>query len=361
MFPAFNGHMLFLARQMRRVAQDELVNLLRSGVTQGTLSKIERGRIQPTAEMIDDFAQALRLRPSFFANPSYLRQAPVSYHRARKALSARDETAVHAQAEVYRLSLKKILADIELENVIAPPPAIDIEQYAGGASEIARVVRKRWNLRRGPVMDMTSLIEDAGVVVVPFDFGTPLIDGFCQHGGDGLPPIIFVNTSLPKDRLRFSLAHELGHLVMHDIPNPEQEIQANQFASEFLMPSEDIKDDLHDLKLTKYMELKLHWGTSMQALIYRSWQIGKISDRQYKYFFVEVAKRGWRKVEPVDVPHLKETPSTLQALINAQVNQIGTTQDELSEMLGLNLDELHAWFPLKDKKPALRLVVGDRR
>ncbi|MDB5652469.1 MAG: hypothetical protein JWQ94_82 [Tardiphaga sp.] len=361
MFPTFNCNMLFLARQMRRVAQDELVVLLANGVTQGTLSKIERGRIQPTAEMIEDFSRVLRVRPTFFTNPSYLRQAPVSFHRARKSLSAKDETAVHAQAEVYRLSLKKILADIELENVIPSPPAIDIDQYAGDAKEIAKVARKRWNLPRGPIADMTSLIEDSGVVIVPFDFGTPLIDGFCQHGGDGLPPMIFVNSSLSKDRLRFSLAHELGHLVMHDVPNPEQEMQANAFASEFLMPAEDIKDDLHDLKLTKFMELKLHWGTSMQALIYRAWQIGKISDRQLKYFFIEVAKRGWRKVEPVDVPHLKEKPSTLRALISTIVGQLDVSEEDLSELLGLDHAEFTAWFPTRERKPSLRLIVGDRQ
>jgi len=360
MFPVFNGNMLFLARQMRRVGQEELVERLDNGVTQGTLSKIERGRIQPTPEIVDDFARALDVRPSFFSNPSYLRQPPVSFHRARKALASKDETAIHAQAEVYRLSLKKLLADIELESVISPPPAIDIDQYNGDVKEIAKVVRKRWNLNRGPVADVTSLLEDSGIVVIAYDFGTPLIDGFCQHGGDGLPPMIFVNAALSKDRLRYSLAHELGHLVMHDVPNPEQEVQANQFASEFLMPTEDIKDDLYDLKLTKFMELKLHWGTSMQSLIYKAWQIGKISDRQLKYFFIEISKRGWKKIEPVDVPHLKEQPSTLKALISTLVRKLAFTEEEISEQVGLNRDEFSSLFPVQDRKPALRLVVGQR-
>jgi len=302
----------------------------------------------------------LKLRPSFFANPSYLRQPPVSFHRSRRALAARDETAIHAQAEVYRLSLKKILSEVELEALIPPPPSVDIDQYNGEVSEIAKVVRKRWNIKRGPIPDVTKILEDAGIVIISFDFGTPLIDAFCQHGGDGLPPIIFINSSLTKDRLRYSLSHELGHLVMHDIPNPQQEDQANLFASEFLMPKEDIKDDLYELKLTKFMELKLHWGASMQAIIYRAWQIGKLSDRQMKYFFIEISKRGWRKIEPVDVPHLKESPSTLKALIDIHVRQLSYTEEEIAEMIGLNPQDFSSWFPVEKKRPALRLVLGDK-
>jgi Zn-dependent peptidase ImmA (M78 family) len=127
-----------------------------------------------------------------------------------------------------------------------------------------------------------------------------------------------------------------------------------------LMPTEDIKDDLYDLKLTKFMELKLHWGTSMQSLIYKAWQIGKLSDRQLKYFFIEISKRGWKKVEPVDVPHLKEQPSTLKALIGALIRKLAFTEEEISEQVGLNRDEFSSWFPVQDRKPALRLVVGQR-
>jgi Zn-dependent peptidase ImmA (M78 family)/transcriptional regulator with XRE-family HTH domain len=357
MSAVFNGHMLFLARQLRRVGQDELIGRLGETITQGTLSKIERGRIQPSEAIISKIADALQLRPSFFEDPSYIRQPPVSFHRARKALSSKDEAAIHARAEVYRLSIKKILNDIELVPVIKEAPAIDIDQYGGDAKEVARVTRSRWGVKRGPIRDMTSLMEDAGIIVVQFDFGTPLIDGLCHNKADGLPPLVFVNSSLPKDRLRFSLAHELGHIVMHDVPNPEQEIQANLFASEFLMPDADIIDDLHSLKLTKFMELKLHWGTSMQSIIYKAWQLGKLSDRQFKYFFIEMSKRGWKKTEPVDVQGLVETPSTLRAVISTHLGQLGYSEGELAEMLGLPVCELRSWFQVARERPKLRLVT----
>ena len=114
---------------------------------------------------------------------------------------------------------------------------------------MAQSIRQLWLLPRGPVDDVTSLLETAGVIVIGFDFGTDLCDGFSQHGSDNLPPIIFTNTRQPKDRLRFSLVHELGHIVMHRLPNPNMEAEANRFAAEFLMPTSDITKDFYNLSL----------------------------------------------------------------------------------------------------------------
>jgi transcriptional regulator with XRE-family HTH domain len=209
---------------------------LHGTLSQAQLSKIEHGRIQPDEETVSKIAQALKYRPSFFYDSVYQRMPPVSFHRARQKLGAKDREAIHGQAEVYRINLKKLLASVELEIRLPSVPAIDPDQYSKDISKIAQTVRQRWGTPRGPIRDLTKIVEDAGVIIVAFDFGTPLIDGFSQQAGDGLPSIIFINSRQPKDRYRFSLAHELGHLVMHQTPNPEQEVQANLFASEFLMP-----------------------------------------------------------------------------------------------------------------------------
>ena len=78
-------------------------------------------------------------------------------------------------------------------------------------------------------------------------------------------PVIFINLGQPKDRYRFQvLAHELGHLVMHQTPNPEQEVQANLFASEFLVPTQEVRPQFYNLSINKFMELKLYWGASIR-------------------------------------------------------------------------------------------------
>lgn len=352
----FNGSLLTLARQVRRKGQAELVALLDGSITQGTLSKLEHGRIQPQADLVEKLASALCVRPSFFYRSAYVRDPMVSYHRKRAKLAVKDQDAVHGLAEIFRLNLKSLLSSVEIEPTLPPLPAIDPDEYGRDVEEIARLLRQRWQLPKGPIDDLTKLAERAGIIIIAFDFGSELIDGFCQHACDGLPPLVFINSNQPKDRYRFSLAHEIAHLTCHQTPHPEQEIEANRFASEFLMPSRDIKNDFEPHSLTKFMDLKLYWGTSMQSLMYKAWQIGSLSDRMYKYYVIEMSKRGFRKREPVEASHLIENPSTLRSIIRSHLQELDYSIDELSELFGLTNEDVAALYPIPLQKPRLRLV-----
>ncbi len=354
---AFNGEMLSLARQTRKVSQPELAKCIGS-VSQGQLSKIEHGQIQPSESLVHGMAGNLRYKPSFFYNSSYRPMPPMSLHRKRQKLSARDLDAIHGQCEVYRLNIKKMIGAVELEARLPSSPSIDPDQYGGDIGHIALTVRQRWGLPRGPVKDLTRLVEDSGIIIVPFDFGTPLIDGFCQQSSDSLPGIIFINSRQPKDRFRFSLAHELGHLVMHQTPNPDMELQAHLFAAEFLMPNCDIRHQLDNLSITKFMELKLYWGASMQSLIYKAWQTGRISDRMFKYYNIEMSRRGFRTNEPVEWNGSSEAPSTLRQLLQAFTDELKYSITDLSELFGLLEEEVTALYQLAGhRKPRLRIVV----
>ena len=354
----FNGRMLTLARQIRRKSQAELVRDLGGKVVQGTLSKIEHGRFQPDGAVVDALATALGVRRSFFFDPSYLREPMVSYSRRRQKLAAPDLQAIYGVAEVYRLNLRKCFEAIEVDARLPSVPAIDPDAYGRKIEDVAAAVRQRWKLPRGPVPDLTKTAEDAGVVVVRFDFGTPLMDGFAQHANDGLPPLVFLNAAQPKDRWRFSLAHEIGHLVMHQTPYPEQEMEANQFAGALLMPEAEIVYDFDQPTLQRFCELKAYWGASVQALIYRAWQIGKLTDRQLRYFMTEIGKRGWRKVEPGEPSHLKEEPTTLRWVVEAHLNDLGYALNELGDLFGLEDRDMKDLYPVSPPRPKLRLVTN---
>lgn len=352
----FNGGLLTLARQIRRKGQAELVALLDGCITQGTLSKLEHGRIQPQPELVDKLAAALRFRPSFFYRSAYVREPMVSYHRKRAKLAVKDQDAVHGLAEVFRLGLKSLLASVELDPTLPPLPIVDPDECRRDIESIAQMLRQRWQLPKGPIDDLTKLAERAGIIVIPFDFGSELIDGFCQHACDGLPPIVYINSNQPKDRYRFSLGHEIGHLICHQTPHPEQEIEANRFAAEFLMPTRDIRNDFEPHSLTRFMDLKLYWGTSMQSLIYKAWQIGSLSDRMYKYYMIEMSKRGFRKREPVEAAHLVEAPATLRAIVRSHINDLDYSVEDLAELFGLLTDDVPALYPVPTQRPMLRLV-----
>lgn len=354
----FNGEMLTLARQTRKMSQADTIAALGGRITQGTLSKLEHGLIQPDESLARALAKALRIKPSFFDDPSYVRSLPVSYHRKRQKLSAKDEGAIHGQSEIFRLNVRKLLESIELEHRRKPVPHLDVDIHSGQIEKIAQSVREHWDLPRGPIKSVTKLMEDSGIVVIPFNFGTTLMDGFAQRSTDSLPAIVFINNAQSLDRYRFSLAHELGHLTMHLTPTPNQEIEANKFASAFLMPKSDIQSHLNNLSIQKLQELKMHWGVSMQALIYRSWELGMISDRSRKYYFIEMNKRGWREKEPVDVV-ASEKATALRDVMATYVDELGYSTSEISDLFGLEEEEVLQLFPIgRSTRPKLKLVIG---
>lgn len=112
---------------------------------------------------------------------------------------------------------------------------------------------------------MVRLLERAGIIIT-IRFGVPEVDAIAQVVPE-LPPMIFVNQDAPMDRLRFTLAHELGHLVMHAFPHPELEEEANRFAAEFLMPVANIRTQFAQVSLPVLAMLKKVWRVSMAALL----------------------------------------------------------------------------------------------
>ena len=102
---------------------------------------------------------------------------------------------------------------------------------------------------------------------------------------------------------RWTLAHEIGHIVMHSFPTGDNlEEEANTFASEFLMPAAEIAGDLSNMTLPKAAALKSQWKTSMQSNIYRGHQLGKINDKQYESLFRKMSYKGYRTCEPGPIP-----------------------------------------------------------
>ena len=351
----FNPDMLALARDAKGFTQTELIGTLGDAMSQAKLSKIENGLVSPSGEDVAALASALGFRPEFFFHPHTRRSEPATYHRKRKKLAKKDWSKIYATAEIYRISTALFLKSIELAPPAPPPPASDPDQHDGRIEEIALAVRQLWALPRGPVEDVTSLLERAGVVVISYDFGNDLCDGFTQHATGDMPPVVFVNTRQPKDRLRYSLAHELGHVVMHRLPNPDMEHQENRFASEFLMPTSEVTKDFYNMSIDKFMSLKMHWRVSMQSLIMKAHQVGRMSDSAYRYYMINMSKRGWRTREPVELTNVKESPRLLLQLVNGHMNQLAYSLDDMSQLIGIPPSAVEDLYGLKSR-PRLRIV-----
>jgi Zn-dependent peptidase ImmA (M78 family) len=183
-----------------------------------------------------------------------------------------------------------------------------------------------------------------------------LIDGVTINVNDRLPPIIFVNKDIPGDRLRFTLSHELAHIVMHKYPSENMEKEADTFASEFLMPADDIKHSLSYLTLHKLAELKLHWKVAMSALVYRANFLGQISPRQNQYLFMQLSKAGYKTREPAELDIPVEKPSLLKKLIDIHTQVLNYSVNEIAKILHLEEEEVFGFY-LEKPAPQRRLSI----
>ena len=104
--------------------------------------------------------------------------------------------------------------------------------------------------RRALFETLSRKLENSGGVVFMVSLDSDKFDALSVWASE-MPPLIFANENFPGDRLRFSLAHELGHLLMHTNPSPKQEEEADRFASEFLMPADEIEPQLTHLGIER--------------------------------------------------------------------------------------------------------------
>jgi Zn-dependent peptidase ImmA (M78 family)/DNA-binding XRE family transcriptional regulator len=350
-----NPQMVILARESRGLGQKALAEAL--GVSQGSISKIETGLIPLSDEMIEMLSGVLDYPPHFFRQEGSIIGIGIAevFHRKRQSVPLRVLNRIYAQIEIRIKHISSLLVSVEIQSNV---PKLDVDEYGGHAEEIARAVRAHWGMPRGPVQDVTKVVEDAGGIIIPFDFKTLLVDAISRWV-PGLPPLFFVNERIPKDRYRLSLTHELGHMVMHTYPTPDIEEQAFRFAAEFLLPERDIIMDLHDLSLPKLANLKRYWKVSMAALLKRAVELNTIKPNQARYLWAQMAKAGYKTREPIELDVSGEQPHLLYELTEAHQKELEYSVEDVRMLIPLNDDELWKFYLQDPSHPRPRLKLID--
>ncbi|HVV71496.1 MAG TPA: XRE family transcriptional regulator, partial [Verrucomicrobiae bacterium] len=253
----FNPEMLVLARESRAFTQGDVAEKLK--ITQSLISKIEHGVSSPTDEILVIISAILHYPRDFFFQPDPVYGLGVSFlfHRKRQTMPAADLRVIQAKVNILRMRVERLLRGVEMVSPYTFTP-IDIHDHSmrrDGPEHIAGLVRAAWQLPSGPVRNLVSAIENAGGIVFSYPFGHRKVDAISLWV-TGSPPLFFVNSELPGERQRFTLAHELGHVIMHRVPNENIEEEADRFAAAFLMPETDSRMDLQRLTLSRAAALK---------------------------------------------------------------------------------------------------------
>ncbi|HEU4470639.1 MAG TPA: XRE family transcriptional regulator [Flavisolibacter sp.] len=332
-----NANMIVLAREARSISQHELAGRIRMSAT--NLSKIERGNIGISEEVVEAIAGITAYPKHFFWQQASVVPENLCY-RKRQRVAQKLLTSINAKANVIRQHAQFLSRGLQL----LPPalPTIEVTAHCPPA-RIARRLRKVLELPSGPLHNLAAVLESRGIAIVRFDFGTPRVDSKSLLTDDGYP-VIFLNLGLLGDRQRFSLAYELGQLVMHtrfpvaldrDIAH-----EANAFAAELLMPEKDMKQDFRNgLNLSLLGELKKKWKVSMISLLYRADDLGFITPNQKRYLLQQFNELRIRRREPVELDVAPEEPKLLRTWIRQYRSRYKLGVQEMAALLCLHGDE----------------------
>jgi Zn-dependent peptidase ImmA (M78 family)/transcriptional regulator with XRE-family HTH domain len=301
-----NVGMLTLAREAKGYTQKDLADQI--GCNQSRLSRIEAGELMPQESDIQNLVRFLGQSRDFFFQQGETMPANVSFYRKTQTLPLKMLRQCNAQMNIRRLEIEQKVGSAKLEKCELPYLS---PEKNGGAKSVAQIVRQKWGINNGAVQHLTKLVENTGCVIVDYSFPSTKLDGLCIRAAGKLP-IIFLNKDLPKSRRRLSLAHEVGHLVMHTEPHVDVENQAWEFAEEFLMPAAEIDQQFDHLNLDKLGQLKKEWGVSMQALLYRAKKMGKIGESYNRFLWMQIGKCGYRVNEPFEDAIPDENPTELE-------------------------------------------------
>lgn len=347
----FNADILSVARGSRGLSQSELAARLKW--SQGKASKVEHGMIELSEEEVCEVARVLNYPVDLFYQGDSIRGFGTCclYHRKRTTTPTRTLNQLHDTINIRRIQISRLLRGVALPGE-ADFPSLDIDKY-GTPETAAQMLRAAWQLPRGPIKNLSDAVESAGGIIVLMDLGAPKIDAVSQRA-IGLPPIFFLDRNKPADRCRFTLAHEIGHIVMHQTPSSNAEEEADRFAAEFLMPEREIKADLRQLTIPRAAVLKLQWRVAMQAIIRRAKDTGAISAAAYRSLCVRISQLGYRKNEPNPIE--RETPKTFRRIVDLYLGERGYSVAEISSAMLSAEDEFRELYLEDDVAPRLRVI-----
>ncbi|MGO1406072.1 helix-turn-helix domain-containing protein [Agrococcus casei] len=323
------GDVILVLRRAADITQEGLASRL--DITQAALSRYENDLREPDDDMVEKLGEALGVTAEFLRHEFRMQGAIAAdaHMRRQKTTKPSDWKRVEAQLNALRMHSSYLLERVPLQ---PQNHVIQVDPDEHTPDQAAAMLRAAWRMPIGPVRNLIRWVESAGVIVVEEDFGTHRIDGMSQWAGEHA--VIILNSALPTDRKRLTVAHELGHLVLHNqYIDVDVEDQANQFAAELLMPSHLIAPQLNNLTLGKLADLKAEWGVSMQAIFERAYRLGKATSDERQRFYRQMNSRGWKTREPGSDLLPSEVPE-LAVSVGRRLDQSGLTRREIQLLVG---------------------------
>ncbi|MBF0227417.1 MAG: helix-turn-helix domain-containing protein [Desulfobacterales bacterium] len=335
------GERLCSARKMAGLSLDALAKKTDSIVTKQALSKYEKGQINPSSDVLISIAKALDVKVDYF----FRSQVSITGIEFRKKSNLSKKKADQIKFQTINF-LEKYLEIEDILNIkssfINPVTNNRIKNYQD-IERAAVEIREKWDIGKGPLPHLVELLEDKGFKIFEVE-NTERFDGLSCFVEGMMIPVICIFADSDMVRKRFTIAHEIGHLLLDFSDGMEEshEKLCHAFAGALLLPQEMMREELgtNRNKITEWelKKLKGIFGVSMQAIMARAFYLKIISDNTYKSFNIYINKNGWRKNEPGEYEGKEKANRFKQIVLHAAAEQI-ISFSKAAELLNMSLSE----------------------
>lgn len=276
------------ARLIKGYSMQDLADML--NVSKQMVSKYENGKSIPDSSGLIKMAKALEQNADYFFKPSAVELKEVKF-RKKSCFTAKKLKAVEEEV------LQRVENYLDIESILAirsdfknPLSDFAVKGY-DDIVKAAEYLRKNWDLGHDPIHNVIQLLESNLVKVIEIKTEEGKFDGLSTFI-DEKYPVIVVNNAMNAERKRFTLLHELGHLLLNlnvDVVEKDQERFCNAFAGNMLLPSKVLREDFGTkrdrISLQEFKVVQENFGISIQAIVYRLVDEGIITKNSQQYFY----------------------------------------------------------------------------
>jgi Zn-dependent peptidase ImmA (M78 family)/DNA-binding XRE family transcriptional regulator len=344
------GNRLKRAREAIGLSLRELEAAIQGLVSAQAIGKYERDEMMPSSTILLALAKALSVSPEHLLSQREIVLTGVDFRKAPHA-GVKEERAVEAcvldQVERY-LELEDLIPGVEQHWAAPRGSAFEVARIED-AEQAADTLRRQWNLGLDPIPSMAELLEDKGVKVIALELPENVSGSkaFVQRPGQADMPVIVVNQGHNGERQRFTMAHELAHLVLRfqGLGEAEQEKAADRFAGAFLMAKDMVLRALGahrtSISIGELAELKKVFQVSIASLVVRCAQLEIVSKAAYGRLWGQIKDKGWNSQASTEPNRLAaERPQRMERLCMRAVSEGAISDARAAELLSISVREL---------------------
>ena len=294
------------ARQMMGLSMDKLVERTNGAITKQSISRYEKGIMRPKRDALQAIAKALNISEEYFEGTNLKIDMPMLRTTSNGKLSEDELQALEAKlsfwAEQYLAKEKEAGFPTRFKNPVKGTKVSTLED----AIHAADLLREKWHCGDGPIASILRLLERKGIMILAANLPEYVFG--MSTWADKKHPLIVLDMRPEKttiERLRFTAAHELAHLLLAFPVNAELDIEkrCNKFAGFFLFTRQALIEEMGGekrdvLTLEEMIDLREVYGISIAAQVHAAWDIRMISREHYDWWFDEKIKKnrlevGW--------------------------------------------------------------------